>query len=245
MERIRILGIEIDSLSQQQAISRLKQLLAGSTQHHVMTPNNEMLVRASHDLSFRSVLHNSSLNLPDSTGLVWAARMTRQALPERVTGVDTVTRLCGELGQEYPVFLLGAREGVGRRASDALIRMNPRLNIVGVHAGSPSDDDVASIVSMVNEARPRLLLVAYGAPGQDLWIDKHLKHMPSVRVAMGVGGTFDFLAGTVWRAPTLLRSLGLEWLWRLTLQPWRVGRIWTAAVTFPRLVGKFGKDAPE
>jgi len=96
--------------------------------------------------------------------------------------------------------------------------------------------DADQIIQAVNTSGAKLLLVAYGAPKQDLWIAKHLSKMPTVRVAIGVGGTFDFLSGTIKRAPRWLRSLGLEWLWRLILQPWRIKRIWTAVVIFPMLV---------
>jgi N-acetylglucosaminyldiphosphoundecaprenol N-acetyl-beta-D-mannosaminyltransferase len=99
-------------------------------------------------------------------------------------------------------------------------------------------------VKRIESARPHILLVAFGAPAQDMWIATHLKSLPTVRIAMGVGGTFDFLAGDVRRAPLALRILGLEWLWRLILEPWRWKRIWTAVVTFPWLVLRYGKEGP-
>lgn len=105
-----------------------------------------------------------------------------------------------------------------------------------MHEGSPREVDAQEIVDRVNASGAKLLLVAYGAPTQDLWIAKHLSQMPTVRVAMGVGGTFDFLSGNVQRAPRFMRSIGMEWLWRVILQPWRIKRIWTAVVTFPVLV---------
>lgn len=222
----------------------IRGFLQGEKQRHVMTPNNEMLVEATHHENFRQLLNGTDLNIPDSTGLLWMARLTGQRLPERVTGVDTVTALCASLTEETPVFLLGAKPGIAEAAAAALFRKNPHLKVVDCFAGSPREEDAVTIVNMIRAAAPRLLLVAFGAPAQDLWIAKYLKEFPSVRVAIGVGGTFDFLAGKVKRAPGFMRSIGLEWLWRLIREPRRIGRIWRAVVVFPLLVLRYGKNAP-
>ena len=201
-----------------------------------MPPNSEMLVEASKNKAFSILLHSTSLNLPDSAGLLLAARMTNQHLPERVTGVDTVRQLLQELDESKPVFLLGAAEGIAEVVAKKCKMHNAKLQIVGTHAGSPLPEDAAEIVEKINQAQPVLLLVAYGAPSQDFWIYDYLSRLPSVKVAMGVGGTFDFLAGTVKRAPKFLQILHLEWLWRLVQQPSRIGRILNAVVVFPFLV---------
>lgn len=238
--RVHLLGVAIDAVTAGEAIVRIRSFLAGSTQHHVMTPNSEMLVEASKNESFRNLLNRSALNIPDSAGLLWAARHTHQHLPERVAGVDTVERLCKELGGTHPVFLLGAGEGVAARAADVLKKRNPGLNVVGTYAGSPREADAAGIIDRINAVAPHLLLVAYGAPAQDEWIDRHLSELPSVKVAMGVGGTFDFIAGVQKRAPAFFRSLHLEWLWRVIREPKRIGRIFKAVVVFPFLIMRFG-----
>jgi N-acetylglucosaminyldiphosphoundecaprenol N-acetyl-beta-D-mannosaminyltransferase len=219
-------------------------MLAEEWMHHVMTPNSEMLVEASRNVKFRTLLQTRDLNLPDSAGLLMMARWTRQSLPERVTGVDTVIALCRELTEETPVFLLGGKPGVAEHAAEKLMRENPRLRITGCFAGSPSDADVAEILDQIRKAAPHLLLVAFGAPLQDLWIEKHKKEFPSVRVAMGVGGTFDFLAGTQVRAPLWMQRLRIEWLWRLSQEPRRFKRIWRAVVIFPLLILRYGRKAP-
>lgn len=236
MNRVTLLGVPIDAVSMAEAVARIRTLLVGETQHHVMTPNNEMLVQAYHDASFRALLNRTALNVPDSTGLLWAARWTEKRLPERVTGVDTVQALCMELDETTPVFFLGASEGVAERAAEMLRMSNARLRIAGAYAGSPNEVDVQEIVRRINASGASLLFVAYGSPSQDQWIAAHLHAMPSVRVAMGVGGTFDFLAGTQRRAPLWMRNLGLEWLYRFIKQPSRWRRIWNAVVVFPLLV---------
>lgn len=225
----------LDPVTRSEAVDRLLALLAGTAQCHVMTPNNEMLVEAHRNEPFHSLLNRTALNVPDSTGLLWAAKWTQQRLPERVTGVDTVQALCARMGEEG-VFLLGAGPGIAERAAAALRAANPRLRVAGAYAGSPRPEEAQDIVGRVNASGARLLLVAYGSPAQDLWIDAHLKDMPGVRLAMGVGGTFDFLAGAKKRAPSWMRSAGLEWLYRFVQEPSRVRRMWNAVVVFPLLV---------
>jgi N-acetylglucosaminyldiphosphoundecaprenol N-acetyl-beta-D-mannosaminyltransferase len=245
MSRVRLLGVPIDALMADEAVTRLKDMLAGTVQRHVMTPNAEMLVAAFKDTDFRKLLNDTPLNLPDSSGLLWAARHTDQRLPERVTGVDTVQRLCAALTSAESVFLLGGAPGVAEKAGLVLRSRNPSLRIAGAFSGSPRAEDAADIVRRINDAKPRLLLVAYGAPAQDRWIAKHLSEMPSVRVAMGVGGTLDFLAGVQKRAPALFQRLHAEWLWRLIREPKRWRRIMNAVIVFPLLVRRHGKKAPK
>lgn len=231
-------------MTQEEAVTAIRQMLEHEDQHHVATPNNEMLVAGAYDPQFRAVLNRTTLNLSDSTGVVWAARLLRYRMPERVTGVDTVAALCRTLDRSCPVFLLGAAPGVAERAAVTLCREQPKLCICGTYAGSPCEEDAPTILARIRAAAPRLLLVAYGAPAQDLWIARHLPSLPSVRVAMGVGGTFDFLAGHRSRAPTFIRRAGFEWLWRLLQEPRRLPRIFTALVAFPLLVLRFGQRVP-
>jgi N-acetylglucosaminyldiphosphoundecaprenol N-acetyl-beta-D-mannosaminyltransferase len=244
MQRIQLLGVPIDSLTMNDAVAQIMRYLEGTAQHHVMTPNNEMLVQAAREPHFHSLLRRSALNLPDSTGLLKAARWTKQPLPQRVTGIDTVTNLLVRLGPEHPVFLLGGGPGVALAAAEQLRRMNRELKIVGVFGGTPRAEDAEEIVERIKALSPHLLLVAFGAPQQDFWIDEHLSSMPSVRVAMGVGGTFDFLAGRLSRAPDWMQRSGFEWLWRLSQEPRRFKRIVRAVGVFPWLVLRHGKEAP-
>ncbi|MDP6575208.1 MAG: WecB/TagA/CpsF family glycosyltransferase [Candidatus Peribacteraceae bacterium] len=242
---VTLLGIPIDAIRQKEAIQIILEMLEGGHlkrffkvggQHHVITPNSEMLVESFKNEKFREVLQLASLNIPDSVGLLYAAKFKGKKLPERVTGVDTVVKLCSQLPKKHSVFLLGAKEGVAEKAAEKLKDINQNLSVAGTHSGSPNEKDTEEIIHKIKEAKPHLLLVAFGAPKQDLWIAEHLNKMPSVRVAMGVGGTFDFIAGVRKRAPALLRSVGLEWMYRLIKQPKRWKRISNAVVVFPYLV---------
>lgn len=236
MERIFLLGVPIDPLTRVEAVACIRAMLGEARFHHVMTPNSEMLVAASGNPDFRALLNRTDLNIPDSAGLLWAARRAGCSLPERVTGVDTVTDLCSSLSSHHPVFLLGAWGDTAQKAADVLRKRNPALVIAGSYAGSPNDHDAEAIIRMINESGAHLLLVAYGAPKQDQWIDRYRNHLTSVRVAMGVGGTFDFIAGVHKRAPAFLQNMGLEWLWRVIREPKRLPRIWRAVAVFPWLV---------
>ena len=243
--RVHLLGIPIDPVTAKGALARLQGFLQKEGGNHVLTPNSEMLVAAHRNPEFKSVLQGSALNLPDSAGLLLMARFTRQKLPARVTGVDTVQLLCSSLSAEHRVFLLGAGEGIAERAAEELKKCNPSLTIAGTCACNPDASIEEDICERIRASGAHILLVAYGAPQQDLWIARNLRYLPNIRLAVGVGGTFDFLAGDKKRAPSFLRRIGLEWLWRLILEPRRIGRIFTAVVVFPALVLLHGKNTPK
>ena len=231
-ERVYILGIPVDVVTLADACDRIFGFLKAEGRHHVMTPNPEMLVESSRNPIFKDVLMTSSLNVPDGAGLLWASR---GKLPARVTGIDLLSALCAD--PRCPsVFLLGAAPGVAERAGAALRDINPSLIVAGTYSGSPSVADEEGIIRRINESGASILFVAYGAPKQDLWIARNLPKLHSVRVAMGIGGALDFLAGVRKRAPSFMRSMHLEWLWRLIQEPRRFVRIFTAVVIFPLLV---------
>ena len=243
-KRVSLVGIPIDAIRPKDAVEKIFELLSGNEKKHIMTPNNEMLVQASKNESFHSVLCASSLNLPDSTGLILAAAATGQRLPARVTGVDTVTELCKRLTDEYSVFFLGSAPGIADKAAEKLKSINSSLKIAGTYTGSPDPDEANAIIDLINESGAVILFVAYGSPKQDMWIAKHLSKLKNIRVAMGVGGTFDYISGKTRRAPKFVRMIGLEWLWRLLLEPIRFGRIWNAVVVFPLIVLRYGRNSP-
>jgi len=243
--RVFLLGVPLDPVTTDEALGRLQALVDSEGSKHVLTPNSEMLVAANRNPAFRSVLQRSVFNLPDSVGLLLMARLTGQKLPERVTGIDAVQLLCASLTDAHPVFFLGAGEGVAEKTAEVLQKRNSSLKIAGTYGGSPHPEEEASICERICSSGAHILFVAYGAPQQDLWIARNLRHLPNIRLAMGVGGTFDFLASVRKRAPILFQCLGLEWLWRLILEPRRIGRIFTAVVVFPILVLFYGKTNRE
>jgi len=174
---------------------------------------------------FRHVLCAADLAVADGIGIVWAARLLGAPVPHRIGGIDLVERVAAAASRTgLRLFLLGASEGVAAEAARRLTACYPGLQIVGTFSGSPDPKQDDAIVAMVAQAGPDVLLVAFGAPAQDLWIERN-QMLLGVPVAMGVGGAFDFLSGRVSRAPLPFQRLGLEWLYRLIRQPWRWRRM--------------------
>jgi N-acetylglucosaminyldiphosphoundecaprenol N-acetyl-beta-D-mannosaminyltransferase len=209
--------------------------------HQVATINPEFVVAARSDAAFAAALAGADLAVPDGAGLLLAARWVGHALRARVTGVDLCRRLASLAAERgYRLFLLGAAPGVAAAAAAAYSAANPGLVVAGTYAGSPRAEDEDEIVARVRAAAPHLLLVAYGAPAQDVWIARNLQRL-GVPLVMGVGGVLDYVAGRSPYAPGWLRRLGLEWLYRLIRQPWRWRRIWRAVVVFAWLVVTRGR----
>jgi len=205
-------------------VQRIEDLVGTSGSHLVATVNPEFVMRARKDSEFARVLESAALCLPDGTGVVWAARRQGCELREPVAGVDLVRPLaamCARRG--FRLFLLGAAPGVAAELAATLRDTNLGLE-VAAHAGSPDPSDDVETVHRIHDHRAQVLLVAYGAPTQELWFDR-LKDRLGVSVAVGVGGSFDYLTGRVPRPPAWMRRAGLEWLGRLALQPWRIRRM--------------------
>jgi N-acetylglucosaminyldiphosphoundecaprenol N-acetyl-beta-D-mannosaminyltransferase len=233
---VTILGIRIDDVSMDETIERISAMLADGASHHVVTVNPEFVMTAQQNALFRDVLRRADLAVPDGIGLNLAARWTGQRLTHRVPGVELCERLADLSARTGArIFLLGAAPGIAEAAADVLRQRYPDVVIAGCYAGSPRPEDEAAIQQRLMAAQPDVLLVAYGSPAQDLWIARNQPRL-AIPVAIGVGGSFDYLSGNVPRAPRLMRRLGLEWLYRLVRQPWRWRRIWTAVVQFPLAV---------
>lgn len=233
MRRVTILGIPIDAVTRAETLAWVADAVAARVPRQVCTTNPEFLMTARRDPVFRDVLRASDLNIPDGIGLLWAARWQGQRLPERVAGSDLVGQVAAQAARGgWRVFLLGAAPGVAERAAAVLQREHPGLIVVGTESGSPRPDEADRLIATIVSARPDILFVAYGAPAQDKWIAAYRERL-NVPVAIGVGGTFDFIAGLTPRAPGWIQRLGLEWLYRLWRQPWRARRIATAVIEFP------------
>jgi N-acetylglucosaminyldiphosphoundecaprenol N-acetyl-beta-D-mannosaminyltransferase len=220
----RVLGVRVDCLDATSALRRIEELVDSAGAHLVATVNPEFVMRAQHDQEFARVLEQAALCLPDGTGVVWAARRQGCGLSEPVTGVDLVgpiAAMCRRRG--FTLFLLGAAPGVADELAAMLRDANPGLE-VSAHAGSPAQLDDAETIDRIREHGSQVLLVAYGSPAQEMWLDR-LRGRLGVSVGVGVGGAFDYLTGRVPRSPAWMRRAGLEWLGRLARQPWRVRRM--------------------
>ena len=232
-----ILNVKVHALTGTHTLALIEAFIASGQPHQLVTVNPEFVVEAQHNQEFRHIINNATLALPDGIGLLKAARFLKTTpLPERVAGSDLVMRLA-ELSHQkgYRLYFLGARQGVAEKAITKLKACYPNLQVAGYYAGSPSLQENETIIQRILPTQPDILLVAYGAPKQDVWIDRNLQRL-QIPVCIGVGGSFDFIAGKTKRAPGWMQRLHLEWLHRLIMQPWRWRRIWNAVPRFSWLV---------
>jgi len=235
MKKVSILGIKIDNLSFLGAVRKITAFIENGGQHHVVTVNPEFIIASQKDKEFARILNSASLSIPDGTGLLWASKFLygeKSKLKERVTGVDLVWELAKMAAEKkWSIYFLGARPGVAKIAVQRLKTLYPTLKIAGISEGEPKISP-KTIIKDIKNSKTDILLVAYGAPKQDKFIAQNLSKMDA-KVAIGVGGTFDFIAGIQKRAPIWMQKMGLEWLFRLLREPKRIGRIFTATIKFP------------
>jgi len=222
---LRILGSRIDEVSFPEAVARIREFLFEPRAHHVITGNTLMLLDAETDPQLQAILEKADLVVPESSGVYWASRRLGQPLKEFIPGIDLLLALCKvavELKQ--PIYLLGAKEGVAQAAAKTLAANFSGLTIGGAAHGYFTAAETPVVLERIAACRPAFLFVGMSVPGQEKWIAQHLQNT-SAGVVMGVGGSFDVLAGRLRRAPAWMRVLGIEWLYRLIQEPWRWRRI--------------------
>lgn len=232
---ISILGVPVHMVTMQETLACITHFMQEPRVHQIATANPEFVMRAQIDGHFMSVLCQADLCLADGIGLVWASQRYGRPLPERVPGSELVYHVAEQCAQNgWRLFLLGAAEGVAAEAAAILTAKYPSLMIAGTYAGSPHPAENAALVERVNASAADVLYVAYGAPKQDKWIARNKEALTTVRVAIGVGGSLDFITGRAIRAPKWVQNLGLEWLHRLIKEPWR----WRRMLALPRFALK-------
>lgn len=234
-----LLGVRIDNLDLVEALKKAELFLCSSTSHKIFTPNPEMLVDAQKDSLFKKILNKSDINLCDGFGI----QLVSPGKTNRVTGVDFTLALCGlaeRMGKSIYLLGSGLDEVVGKTA-EVLQKKYPNLKIAGFNKGPKiqivdyelqAGDENNLIISDIISKSPDILLVAFGHNKQEKWIEENLPKLPPVRVAVGVGGSFDYISGKVSRAPLFLRQIGLEWMYRLIKEPRRIKRIFKATFWF-------------
>ncbi len=238
---VAILGVPIDDLNSQEALVRLDEFVRQRRFHQVATANVDFLIKATKDPELMSILRMCDLVVPDGMPLVTASRWLGAPLRERVTGADMVPSIAALAAEKgYRIFMLGGRPEVAQAARKRMLDDHPDLQIVG--CVSPP---VGHIVEMPNEAlleqiraaAPDILLVAFGNPKQEKWVHMHRDRL-DVPVCIGIGATFDFIAGEVRRAPNWMQRSGLEWVFRLAQEPKRLFKRYAIdIVEFSRLIG--------
>jgi N-acetylglucosaminyldiphosphoundecaprenol N-acetyl-beta-D-mannosaminyltransferase len=223
--RPELLGLPFDDVTMKAAIDRCLSWCSGPrAPHTVITANSAILCMMRRDPELRGACVAGDLIVPDGMSVVWASRLLRVPFPERVAGVDLMARLL-EAGAEHGLraYFLGAKRAVVARLAELCARDHPGLQVVGYRDGYFSPAEHASIVEEIRGLAPDLLFVGMPSPFKETWCE-HNRERLQVPVIMGVGGSFDVLAGEVRRAPRWMQSSGLEWSWRLLMEPRKMWR---------------------
>lgn len=239
MESIKILGIAVSNVTKEEALEFIKKgLNKRGKKIKIFTPNPEIIAFANDNKRFKTILNSCDLALPDAIGLIWTAKLLGKNLKKRIAGADFMEMLCQEAEKQgFTVGLLGGGAKIAERTAECLLAKYPKLKIVFASSEWPYERDKWKMEN--RKWKIDILFVAFGFPRQEQWIYENLPKIP-VKAAMAVGGSFDYISGAVPRAPLFIRKIGLEWLFRLIIQPWRIRRQ-LALVRFVYLVLKYAK----
>jgi N-acetylglucosaminyldiphosphoundecaprenol N-acetyl-beta-D-mannosaminyltransferase len=232
-DSVSILGVPVHRVTMPQTLAAIGRFMAEPRLHQICTVNPEFIMRAQDDDAFATILRQADLCIPDGNGVLYAARRLGQPLAERVPGSELVYHVAAACAANgWRLFLLGAAPGVAQQAAAIFASRSPELIVAGTAAGSPDSAENERLVTLINDSRADVLFVAYGAPKQDKWIARNRTALTTVRVAIGVGGSLDFVTGQSKRAPRWVQRIHLEWLHRLVLEPWR----WRRMLALPHFV---------
>ncbi len=227
-ERVNICGVKVDRLGLGEMLARVEAWVGRRTPGYIVTPNVDHVCLCAKNPEFRQAYEGAFLCVPDGVPLLWGGRLLGTPLVERLNGTDLVyaiARLCAEKGRS--IFLLGAAEGVPGQAAERLKSLYPGLRIAGMHSPpmgfEKNPEENARIIAKLHETRPDICFVALGSPKQEIWMRRHFEES-RVPLTIGVGASFDFIAGCKRRAPIIMQRTGLEWLWRLCTEPRRLWR---------------------
>ncbi len=222
---INILGVNISTLTMQQTVKKALSFLEDGKNHVVFTPNSEIIYEAYKNKDFADILNSSDINTADGIGVVYASKILKQPLAERVAGFDFLNELIKAAAPlNKKVFLFGSKPGVAQKAGETLEKKYPGIVICGMRNGYFKEEESEQIANQIKESGADIVLVCLGAPKQEKWIYKY-KDMIGAKIIMGAGGSLDVLAGTVERAPEKWQKLGLEWAYRLKKEPKRIMRM--------------------
>lgn len=241
-EKVEILGVEIDNINIEEAGEITKNLIENSNKscELIVAPNVEFIMTAQKDREFFEILNSAKLATPDSVGVEIAAKLQKKPLKQRIPGQAYFRKIL-EVGEKegWTFYFLGGKGDTVQKAAENVKKIYPDLKIVGTHEGFFETDSEDTVIKEINSLEPNVLFVAMGAPAQEKWIYNHKKEL-KVDVAAGQGGTFDYEAGNIRRAPKWVQKIGMEWLWRLILQPSRIGRMIVLPIYLVKIV--FTKD---
>lgn len=241
-EKIKILGVNIDNITEEEAAIRTKELIEKSNKSCklIVAPNVEFIMQAQKDKEFFDILQKAELATPDSIGVIIGGKLQKKPFKQRIPGQAYFRKILETSEKEgWTIYLLGGKCDIPLKTKQNVEKIYPNLKIVGYHEGYFEKDSEEDVIKQINELEPNILFVALGAPRQEKWIAKNQSKL-KVDVAAGQGGTFDYEAGNIKRAPKWIQKIGMEWFWRLILQPSRIKRMSVLPVYLLKII--FTKD---
>lgn len=223
---VKILGVPVHPLTMNESVVVLEEKLQKKEQAFVVTANAEIIMMCQQDKEYNNIVsEQADLVLPDGAGAVWAGRYLGNEVPERVAGFDLYNQLLKlSADKGYKAYFFGGAPGVAEAAKNKAEELYPGVKIVGCRNGYFTEAEEEAIIKEINDAAPDMLFVALGAPKQEKWLVKYRNQLKP-RVLMGIGGSFDVLAGKMERAPKWMQEASLEWAFRLYKQPSRFMRM--------------------
>lgn len=217
--RIEMMGCFIDNLSMAETLQKIDGFIQSGKPHQHVAVNVDKLVKANKDPSLRKIINDCALINVDGMPVVWASRLLGKPLKERVAGIDLYTALIQRASEKgWRVYLLGASEEVVRSVKDIHEKQSPGLQIAGYRNGYWQPEEEAAVVKSIADSRPDLLFVAISSPKKERFLGTYQAKM-KIPFAMGVGGSFDVIAGKTKRAPLWMQQCGLEWFYRFLQEP--------------------------
>ncbi|MBQ7793852.1 MAG: WecB/TagA/CpsF family glycosyltransferase [Clostridia bacterium] len=225
METVNILGAKVSMLGISESVDRIMEMMDEGGTHAVFTPNSEIIMNAYKDKEFMELINSADLLTADGIGLVYASRIVGKPIPERAAGFDIAMALIKRMAQEgKSLFLFGSKPNTAERAADILVENNHGLKIAGCRNGYFKPEETDAIVDEINASGADVCFVCLGSPAQEKWINANRDRL-NCSVLMGLGGSLDAITGDMPRAPEWWCKHGLEWLYRLSKQPSRIGRM--------------------
>ena len=221
-----ILGVPVVRYTMDEAVTKRTQDTLQRKRNFVVTANAEIIMMAQDDKDYKTLLaETADLILPDGAGTVWAGNYLGYTVPERVAGYDLYLRLLEEAARnKIPVYFFGGKPGIAEEAAAEGKRRWPGLHVAGCRNGYFSAEEEPEIIEDINRSGAAMLFAALGAPKQEKWLAQYRNQLKPC-LLMGIGGSFDVLAGKMQRAPKWMQDAKLEWLFRLMKQPSRFGRM--------------------
>ena len=232
MDKLSIMGVRIDNLSMDEVLKIAEEKIEKDEQYIIYTPNTEFIMMCQKDKEFLNLMNESDINIPDGIGLIYAGKIKKHPLKEKVGGYDLSVNLLKMANDKgLKLYVVGGKPGVAEAAMENVREKYPGIKIVGAqhgyfkgtHLGKKGHEEELAVIEDINKHQPHILFVGFGAKKQELWIENN-KDLINANVIIGNGGTLDGLAGIVKRAPDIFIKLGLEWLYRLMKEPKRIKR---------------------